>query len=212
MSDGILRILLLVPVFLFSLCVHEFAHGWVAKRRGDNTAELAGRLTIHPLAHADLLGTLLLPMLCIYSGMPFFGWAKPVPVDWRNFKNPRRDMALVAAAGPLSNIVLAVIATGGLALFTRIPGEARLLETLQLFAVVAIQVNLMLAFFNILPVPPLDGFNVLQGLVPRRIALGLYRLLPYANMILIALLFTGGFRFIGKPAMTCFRWLVELAT
>src|SRR3954470_20795806 len=102
MHSGLMNVLLLVPVFLFSLCVHEYAHAWVAVRRGDPTPVLMGRLSMHPLAHADWVGTLLLPIICIYNGWPFFGWAKPVPVDARNFRNGRRDMALVAAAGPLA--------------------------------------------------------------------------------------------------------------
>src|SRR5688572_3811325 len=109
MPSGLLNVILLVPVFLFSLCVHEWAHAWVATQRGDSTPRDAGRLTLQPWAHADLVGTLLLPILCIYYGMPFFGWAKPVPIDARNMKYGRKDMALVAFAGPLSNVILAVL-------------------------------------------------------------------------------------------------------
>src|SRR4051812_12673184 len=174
MSQGLLNVLLLVPVFLFSLCVHEFAHAWTAVKRGDPTAQLLGRLSLHPMAHADLFGTLLLPTLCIYYGLPFVGWAKPVPIDIRNLKHGRRDMALVAIAGPLSNVVLALMATAGLALLTHVPALAEhlpqnLMETMQVFAVVGIQVNLALAIFNLLPVPPLDGFNVVQAFLPRRV-------------------------------------------
>ena len=105
--------------FLFALCFHEYAHGWVAKLRGDRTAEIMGRLTLNPLAHADMIGTVILPLVSIVSGIPFFGWAKPVPVDARNLKNPKVDMFWIAAAGPLSNLLLALIGALGLGLFAR---------------------------------------------------------------------------------------------
>lgn len=212
MNQGLQNVLLLVPVFLFSLCVHEFAHAWTAARKGDTTARLAGRLTLHPLAHADMIGTLLLPIVCIYNGWPFFGWAKPVPIDARNFKNPRRDMAIVAAAGPASNMILAVLATGLLAVLVRVPTEAKVVETLQIFSVVSIQVNLMLALFNLIPIPPLDGFMVCQAFLTQNMARRMYRILPYSNLLLLALLLTGGFRIVSIPAMHCFRWLITAAT
>src|SRR5688572_21615514 len=105
LNPDLLRVVLLVPVFLFSLCFHEFAHAWLATKCGDPTPANEGRLTMHPMAHADLFGTLILPILCIYYGLPFFGWAKPVPIDARNFKRGRTDVAFVAAAGPLANII-----------------------------------------------------------------------------------------------------------
>ena len=211
MNSGLQRVVLLVPIFLFSLCVHEFAHAWVATKRGDPTAKLMGRLTLHPLAHADWIGTFFLPIVCIYYGWPFFGWAKPVPVDTRYFKHGRRDMALVAAAGPISNILLALIATGVLALLIRVPLEHSVVETMQLFAVIAIQVNLMLAFFNLIPIPPLDGFMVIQGILSARVATTFSRLAPHANLILFILLFSGGLRFIATPVYRIFHALVGFA-
>ena len=212
MPNGLLNVLLLVPVFLFSLCVHEFAHGWVASLCGDPTPEESGRLTLHPMAHADLWGTLLIPIICIYNGWPFIGWAKPVPVDVTRMKRGRTDMALVAAAGPASNLILALLSTAFLGVRVRLPLEHNLMETLQTFSVVSIQVNLMLAFFNLIPLPPLDGFNVLQGFLPVRAVVTILRYGQHAHLILFVLLFTGGLRFILAPVQIGFRYLVGLVT
>ena len=214
MSQGLTNVLLLVPVFLFSLSFHEFAHGWVAMKRGDNTALLAGRLSLHPLAHADMLGTLLLPIICIYNGWPFIGWAKPVPVDARNLRHARRDMALVAAAGPLSNVLLAILGAIFLSLSLRFGGSilhTRWMETVQLMTVISIQVNLMLAAFNLIPIPPLDGFNIVQAALPYRRAVQLASLARYANLALILLLFSGGLRVLLQPVDICYRLLLQAA-
>lgn len=212
MNDGLLNVLLLVPIFLFSLCVHEYAHGWVASLRGDSTPALEGRLTLSPFAHADLLGTIILPIFCIYYGLPFFGWAKPVPIDARNLKRGRHDMALVAAAGPAANVILAVLSALMLGALVRLPIQADVVDTMRLFAVVSIQVNLMLALFNLIPIPPLDGFMVLQGFLPRRQADKLLELAPMANYILLFLLISGGLRFLALPAQAGFRFLVGLVS
>lgn len=215
MTHGLMNVLVLVPVFLFCLCLHEYAHGWVANRLGDPTAKEAGRLTLHPLAHADLFGTLLLPSLCIYYGLPFIGWAKPVPVDMRHFKNPRRGMAYVAAAGPLSNLFLAGVAAAVLAFSVRTDwmiGEFNFSQALQILSLLGIQVNLFLAIFNLIPIPPLDGFNVLQAVLPARWAAGLYRFAPYSAYLLLALLLTGGLRVIGVPVAHLYRSLVGWVT
>jgi len=166
---------------------------------------------MHPLAHADMVGTLLLPILCIYNGWPFLGWAKPVPVDARNFPHARRDMALVAAAGPVSNLLLALFGTFVLALLVRMPLQARWMETVQLMAVISIQINLMLAVFNLLPIPPLDGFNIAQAVLPTQVAARIRAVAHYANFVLILLLFTGGFRIIYAPVEICFQFLLRLA-
>lgn len=207
-----MNVLLLVPVFLFSLCVHEFAHAWVATIRGDSTPREAGRLTLQPWAHADLVGTILLPIACIYYSLPFFGWAKPVPVDARQMKYGRKDMALVAFAGPLSNILLAFISAGILGGLVRLPMQTDIVNTMQTFAVISIQVNLMLALFNMIPIPPLDGFMVLQGVLSNRAAASFMRIAPYANVILLALLLTGGLRYLSIPATLGFRFLVGLVS
>jgi Zn-dependent protease len=211
MSTGLINVILLVPVFLFSLCFHEFAHAWVAVKRGDPTPQLMGRLSLHPMAHADILGTLILPTLAIYTGAPFLGWAKPVPVDIRNLKRGRKDYALVAAAGPLANILLAFISTAILSILIRLPLQHKVLETIQIFSVVGIQVNLMLAFFNLLPIAPLDGFNVIQGFLPGRVAIFFSKLARFSGLILIFLLLTGGLRYLAIPVNIVFRFLVNLA-
>jgi len=153
-NEGMTKILLLVPIFLFSLCIHEYAHGWVALLRGDDTAKRMGRLTLNPMAHADMIGTIFLPMLCLYYNWFFIGWAKPVPVDSRNLKNGLQDMALVAAAGPASNVILAVLSALFLGICLRIPIDSPVMQTVQVFAVTSIQINLMLAIFNLIPIPP----------------------------------------------------------
>ena len=210
MSSGLLNVILLVPVFLFSLCFHEFAHAWMAVKRGDPTPQLLGRLSMHPMAHADILGTLILPTLAIYTGAPFFGWAKPVPVDIRNLKYGRRDFALIAAAGPLANLILAALTTVFLYFLVRVPMQNSITETLQTFSLVSIQVNLMLAFFNLLPLAPLDGFNVIQGCVPRRIAIVLSKTSQFSGIILILLLLTGSFKYLSIPVQLTFRFLLNL--
>ena len=211
MSQDALRVVLLVPIFLFSLCVHEFSHALIAVRRGDETPRLAGRLSMHPMAHADILGTLLLPIFCIYFNVPFFGWAKPVPVDVRNLKNGRTDYAWVAAAGPLSNIILALISTGLLFVLLRIPMENKFLETTITFTVVAIQVNLMLAFFNLIPIPPLDGFNIFQGFLSVEMAAKASQLFRYAGLIFLVMLVTGTLHYITWPVVRCWHFLLNLA-
>lgn len=204
----------LVPIFLFSLCLHEFAHAWAAYRLGDSTAARLGRLTLNPIAHADLVGTVILPSICVFSGLPFFGWAKPVPVDTRAFANPRSGMALVASAGPASNIFLALLFTGLLAAFSRTDwqwGNVQVSSGIQVLCALAIQVNLFLAVFNLLPLPPLDGYNVVQAVLPSSVVGVLERLAPFTGILLLGLLLTGGFRIISTPVMHLFRTLVGWA-
>lgn len=176
-----------VPVFLLALTIHEFAHGWVANRLGDPTARLQGRLTLNPLAHLDPIGTLAIFLI-------HFGWAKPVPVDYRYLKRPRRDMMLIAAAGPVSNLI-----TGAACAFCyrMIPWSAAGQELAWLILPVramlrmGVWVNVILAVFNFLPIPPLDGSRVVSGLLPLRHALSYNRLEPYGFVIIFLLFFTG---------------------
>lgn len=212
MAQGWLNVLLLIPIFLFCLSVHEFAHAWVAVRLGDLTPYRLGRLSLHPLAHADLIGTLALPILCVFYGWPFFGWAKPVPIDIRNLKRGRRDMAIVAAAGPAANVGLALASTALLFALVRIEVDHKIMDTVRLFTVVSIQVNVALAFFNLLPIPPLDGFNILQGFLPRRALASIYKITPAANILLLVLLVSGGLSYLGRPIGYFFRFLVQMAT
>jgi Zn-dependent protease len=173
--------------------LHELAHGYVAYRLGDPTAAHAGRLTLNPIAHVDPFGTVILPAILLFSGAPFlFGYAKPVPVNFANLYQPRRDMVLVALAGPLTNILLAGIAAMVLkTLFSPAFVESGISTMLFQLASSCLLINVSLAVFNMLPVPPLDGGRVATGLLPRTPALALARLEPY-GMLIILLLMTSG--------------------
>jgi len=180
-----------LPILFFSVVVHEFSHGLAAYNRGDETAEKAGRLTLNPLQHIDPFGTVFVPLLCFFTRLPMFGWAKPVPVNPRRLREPVRDMVRVALMGPASNIALAL---GAAFLFKMVtvldvftPAyRATVLEAL-LFGVT---VNLFLAFFNLLPLHPLDGSRVLGGLLPEKYQSLYRRHVPYGMFIILVLLFT----------------------
>ena len=178
----------ILPV-VFAITVHEVAHGWVAKKYGDNTASMQGRLTLNPIKHIDWFGTVILPGLLLLTGTGFiFGWAKPVPVDARNFKKPRHDMAMVALAGPVANLLMAL----GWALLARIGviiGVEAISLPLIYTGIAGISINLVLALVNLLPIPPLDGSRILSGLLPNRLAWQYNQLEPYGFYILIALLY-----------------------
>lgn len=193
--------ILQIPVLFFSVIFHEFAHGFAAHGRGDDTAYLSGRLTFNPLPHIDPVGTILLPAACIYFGFPAIGWAKPVPVNPYRMPNPRRDMAMVAASGPLSNILLALLAAIAfkLTLLVFANGElGRALLTMFSFAVV---INLLLAVFNLIPVFPLDGSHLALGFLEGR-ALEIYeKHLPYGTYIILGLVFTGLLQSILRPIL-----------
>jgi Zn-dependent protease len=178
----------ILPV-IFAITVHEVAHGWVAKKYGDNTASALGRLTINPIKHIDWLGTVILPGILLLTGTGFiFGWAKPVPVDARNFKNPRKDMAVVALAGPISNLLMAL----AWALLARVGGMVGV-EFISLpliyMGIAGISINLVLALINLLPIPPLDGSRVLSGILPGYWAWKYNQLERYGFIILLILLY-----------------------
>ena len=181
----------ILPV-VFAITVHEVAHGWIAKRYGDNTASMLGRLTLNPIKHIDLMGTLIIPGLLLITGTGFiFGWAKPVPVDPRNFKNPRHDMAIVALAGPVSNILMAT----GWALIARlgtiIELQSEFISLPLIYTGIAgISINLVLAMLNLLPIPPLDGSRILTGILPNYWAWQYNRLERFGFVILLLLLYT----------------------
>jgi len=177
-----------LPV-IFAITVHEVAHGWVAKKYGDNTASMLGRLTLNPIKHIDWFGTVILPGLLLMTGTGFiFGWAKPVPVNAGNFKRPLHDMAIVAAAGPIANLLMAT-AWALLARLGVMIGVEPISLPLIYTGSAGISINLVLALINLLPIPPLDGSRILTGLLPPRLAWKYNRLEPYGFYILIALLY-----------------------
>ena len=179
-----LAIVVPIAIVLMSLTVHEAAHAWTADRLGDPTARSLGRVSFNPIVHIDLIGTVILPLLAAISNLPIIGWAKPVPVDIRRLRHPRRDFVLVAAAGPASNILLAI---GGAIIIHLLSMPTYGSSPLLLW----IEINIMLAVFNLVPVPPLDGGNVLAGLLPPSAAAVFYNMRPFGFIILYMLMFTG---------------------
>jgi len=194
------RIVIWILPVIFAITVHEVAHGWVAKKLGDNTASFMGRLTLNPVKHIDVLGTLIIPGLLLLTFTGFiFGWAKPVPVDPRNFKKPRRDMAIVALAGPVSNLLMAISWALVARLGVMIELEAVSLPLIYM-GIAGISINLVLALINLIPIPPLDGSRIVSGILPDRWAWQYNRFERFGFIILLAMLWTGGLSYVlGYP-------------
>lgn len=214
MGDLQQLVIVAVPI-IFAITVHEVAHGWVARQLGDPTAMMMGRLTLNPIKHMDPVGTLLVPGLLWFSSGMIFGWAKPVPVNWENLRSPKRDMALVALAGPGANLIMAfgwaVVAKIAASFYT---GGSGVAAAFYFMGGVGISANGVLMVLNLLPLPPLDGGRVLTGVLPNHLALKVARIEPYGIIILMVLLLTGQLQKILLPALDLVRsalgWLVGL--
>ncbi len=218
-ADAIRKLLLFIPPFIISLSFHEFAHAWVANKYGDSTGRYLGRLTIDPMAHISLVGTVIFPAISLLTGAPLFGWANPVPVDSRNFKKPLEHMAIVAFSGPLSNIILAILSTAGLAAVVK---YAEILPTMSAQAnggmagaamqmlLMSVQLNLFLAVFNLLPIPPLDGGHILGYFLGPKHADTFASFADKGQILLIILLFSGLLRFMAIPVYSFMSFLFKL--
>lgn len=204
------RIGLIYIPLLFSLCIHEYAHGLVAKWKGDNTADYQGRLNLNPMSHADPIGTFLLPLSMLYFNGPIIGWGKPVPVDERNMKNPRVDMFWVAFAGPISNLLMGIVGAIIVAVTVVYFPQKTYSNATQTFFFAFIRINLLLAVFNLLPVHPLDGGKVLARFLPQSVNDKLEANQQVSGMILMMLMFTGMLSFLFQPIGAISVFLVAI--
>lgn len=198
-----------VPPLLFAITLHEAAHGYAARYFGDNTAYVLGRISLNPTKHIDPIGTLALPGLLILLSSPFvFGWAKPVPVAIGNLRHPKRDMIYVAAAGPVANLVMALLWAVLLSIYGSLGIDSDVLITMALMGV---KLNVILMLFNLLPIPPLDGGRILIGLLPIKASLTLARLEPYGMFIVLGLLLIGGLdTFLSEWVIGVARFILRL--
>lgn len=207
MGETLQRIALYAIPFLFSLCFHEYAHAWTANKLGDPTAKYSGRLTLNPAAHIDIVWTILIPMVTLIVGGIYFGSAKPVPIDPRNFKNQEKGMALVAFSGPLSNIILGIIFAFlfvAVRLFT--PQDHYIFTPLSMMLEAGVLINFFLAFFNLIPLPPLDGSRVARLLLSMKQIMYYEMMAPYSFILIIVLWYIGVLQYIvGVPAFFFYR-------
>lgn len=189
-----------IPI-IFAITLHEVAHGWVASWCGDQTARLSGRLSLNPLRHIDPLGTVIVPLLMMVFSNFIFGWAKPVPVDARNMRNPRRDMAFVSIAGPISNLLMALFwgAIARIGLMMQMNGSEWFGVPMIYMGGAGIMINVVLGVLNLLPLPPLDGGRLLLSLLPPRLAYQYSKIEPFGFFILLALIFTNVLSMIMGP-------------
>ena len=205
--SSVQKIILWIIPLIFAITVHEVAHGWVANKLGDPTAKLQGRLTLNPLKHIDILGTIIIPGILLLLGGIVFGYAKPVPVDWRNLKNIRRDMALVALAGPVANLLMAffwaIIAKIGVSFAN---SANYLAMVLYIMGTGGIFTNLILLVLNLIPIPPLDGSRVVMSFLKGKAALFYAKIEPYGFFIILGLLFIG---LLGHVLIPSVRFLTQ---
>ena len=210
--EKIFQIAVQIVVLLFAVSFHESAHGYVAMKCGDNTARDLGRITMNPLKHIDPFGSILLPLMLAIGGLPIFGWARPVPISLQGVPNPRRANLLISAAGPLSNFVLAGAFTGVVMLlrpFVHADDPGSVMHPLLLVAILSVLINVSLGIFNLFPIPPLDGFGVLESLMPARFYPVAQWLRRYGIVIFILAIYTGVIRKVMGPAqMFLFHWLL----
>jgi Zn-dependent protease len=219
-------IIIQFAVLIFSLSVHEASHAWMADRRGDPTARNLGRVTMNPLAHIDPIGTVVFPLLQFFTNFPLIGWAKPVPVNPTNLRNPQRDQIYISLAGPAANFIAGAVAFVILLILKHILTQANhtilyLALTMQVPMVQSVLapilgmlyfgviINFALAIFNCMPIPPLDGHWILYGLLPGKAAAALHRFSTYGVFLLYALMFTGAFHFIFIPIKLIRGLLIE---
>jgi len=199
-----------IPVLL-AITLHEVAHGWTARYFGDHTAQLLGRLSLNPLRHIDPLGTVMVPgALLLAFGFPLFGWAKPVPVETSGLRHPRRTSIMVALAGPAANILMAVLWGGVLAAVLQIRRGQTLDSWVLLMAQAGIKLNAVLAVFNLLPIPPLDGGRVLVGLLPARFGAGLEKIAPAGMFIVVGLAVLGLLGWLFRPTYRAAGQLIHV--
>ena len=197
------------PVLLFSIIIHEFAHGATAYRKGDDTAYLSGRLTLNPLPHIDPIGSILIPAICVMSHLPAIGWAKPVPINPLRMPRPRRDMAIVALSGPASNIILAIVSLFVYKVFALgfLGGDLTL--TLLKTCSWGIIINLLLAMFNLIPIYPLDGSHIALEFLPDKWLEIYERHIPYGMYIILGLVVTGAMQVLIRPFLSVCLFLLD---
>jgi Zn-dependent protease len=195
------ELMIFFPALMIAAIFHEYGHGWMAKRFGDPTAEEAGRLTLNPIPHVDLVGTIVFPLVCFLSGANFFfGWAKPVPIDPRRFSSFRKGLFFVSLAGPASNFIIAALsAIAAVAIHRFAPESLTLKEPIVLMMMTSVTINFSLGIFNLLPLPPLDGSKIVESFLPTRLAIQYESLARYGTVILLVLIISGALKFLSAP-------------
>lgn len=197
-----------IPV-IFAVTVHEVAHGWVASQFGDQTARSMGRLTLNPIKHIDPVGTIVVPAIMYFASGFIFGWAKPVPINWRNLGHPRRDMAIVAIAGPAANLLMLLFWAMSAKVIMLLGNDSNhLTQLLFIMSNIGIMINIVLMILNLFPILPLDGGRILTAMLPRNLAISFSRMEPYGLIILVVLLLSGVLWKILLPAISGIQSLI----